>query len=386
MLNSSLARASLAKNWRLTWFSISILILAGVVMYIQLAAGAAQILSYGAFERQAKADIIILHAPTSKWPFPHFRPLKAEVASLVSGRPGIDAIEIVEDRRLSARLETSAELDDFIGLRIIDLDGPALSAPRSLSNAALGLLRQPGAVIITEADARKHGIRLGDQLTTRSQKKLRVVATIRGGLGEGESLVSLRTAQLVDPRPPLVSQSGDAMMMALLAASDSSADPERVGAALSIELKPYGAIALTRDQFANQIRQQILRDRRDVRGFLIVALFMVLATGVIVTQAALSSIVAQRAQFATLLALGVARWRIAALILHQCAWIGVLGAAFAVSGALLAQAVLSQLNVDLVMLPIFVPLVSATLIGSALLGGGLAALSAMSIRPIELLR
>ncbi|MFZ4687366.1 MAG: hypothetical protein ACOYMK_17385, partial [Hyphomonadaceae bacterium] len=47
LTSAKLATAGLSHDWRRTWFTVSILMLDGVVAYVQLAATTAQLLSYG---------------------------------------------------------------------------------------------------------------------------------------------------------------------------------------------------------------------------------------------------------------------------------------------------------------------------------------------------
>ena len=380
--SARLATTSLSHDWRRTWFTVSILMLAGVIAYVQLAATTAQLLSYGAVERQATAEIVVLDRDALSRNGPGLRPLRPEIVAALSASAGVGAFEPLAERSVRIPLPNSGGHRNYLSAAIVNPLPPALSAPRSLSDEAKRLLSLPNSLILTDVDARATGLALGDEVKINGNVLL-VVGLVRGGLGANGSMVSRQTAVSVrgSPRDGVLPPATTVLVQP---ANGVTAD--QLVRELDAVLAPLGGAAVSRDQLVKNISDQILQERSDIRGFLIIALFMAAVTTIIVLQATNSSIVAQRAEFSILLALGVPRWGLTSIILQQAFWLGVLSAAFAISGALIAQVILTHFDVAMAMQPSFVPPISGLLIGATVLGGLIALPSALAIKPVDLLR
>lgn len=384
LTSAKLAAAGLSHDLRRTWFTVSILMLAGVVAYVQLAATTAQLLSYGATERQATAEIVVLDRNAADnnrrgW---DMRPLKPEVLAVIAASAGIEAYETLAERSVRISLPENVGRRNYLLATIVDPLPPALSAPLSLSDEAKQLLSLPSSLVLTEIDARATGLSLGSEVKLNG-KSLRVVGLMRGGLGANGSMVSRQTAIGVRRSAP---GGGAPRPTTVLVKPAHGVTTDQLVRELDTALAPLGAAAISREQLVRNISDRILEERSDIRGFLVIALFMAAVTIVIVLQATNSSIAAQRAEFAILLALGVPRWGLASIILQQAAWLGVLSAAFAISGALVAQVFLTYFDVAMAMQTSFVPPVTGLLIGSTVVGGLIALPGALTIKPVDLLR
>jgi putative ABC transport system permease protein len=106
----------------------------------------------------------------------------------------------------------------------------------------------------------------------------------------------------------------------------------------------------------------------------------------IISQAIHAMIAGQRVEFATLLAMGVPKWRVALLVLEQTVWIGLIASAFALSGGLVGQLVLEKAGVYILLYPSQVPLVSGAILVTSCLAGMMSLPTIFGLKPVELLR
>lgn len=191
------------------------------------------------------------------------------------------------------------------------------------------LLRQPGAVIVDQADLQQLGTAVGGNAWLNGQR-VQVVAAISGlrGLGGVNVLASTDTARRLQP--------GDANTSATYWVATLRQFAKAVNVLARLEpqasqrgtgfTNPFGAYAVwTADEFARRSQLYWLLDT----GAGITVLFMaaiVCVVGAVLTSQSLMAVVTSSArEYATLNALGVSLFSLSRVVLEQASWIGVIG-------------------------------------------------------------
>lgn len=376
----SLARATLSHAWRRVAFLTTILAAAGLICYLQLGVTVGQLLSFANAERLTSADLVVATLPARRGVGLGVAtyPLPSDAVDIVSRSPLVEASEKVTVRRLTVDLGDA----EYLELKIVETRPPALSLPITMTDEVVSLLDKPFGIVLSEKAARKTGLALGSTVPLRGQT-LRVLGIVRGSLGARDSMISKMTYEALAKDLPAPRR---APVSSVLVRLVDGSDPADAAKQLTASLKSLGAAALTREQLVDRITRTAVEARIDLQGFLIVAVMVAVVAMIIVMQAMIGSVAAQSAEFGIMLALGTSRRRLASIVLEQVFWIGTLGAAFAIVGALAAKIILSALSVEYALLPNFVLLISAVSIGSAILGGIASLPAVFSIKPIDLLR
>jgi putative ABC transport system permease protein len=373
---NGLAQLHLSHNWLRAWFAILTLILAGIAIYLQLGLSNFYLSRYAIFERQATAPIVVL-----------------------SNDQGMDERLQVPDRVID-QVRRSAPVGDFELIRqtqaflgrgpkggelltkVIDPKDPALSAPMGMPTEAKQLLQTPNSILLTDEDASATGFGLGDEVV-RDGVRLRIVGLMDSNLGPRGSMISRETLETLNQA------SGNKRKIPVYSILVAPKVGMPVGTAianLNRELEPIGAQAMSREQLTERIVEESLKESRDIRAFLHLAIFVGVIALLIISQAIHAMMAGQKVEFATLLAMGVPKWRVALLVLEQTLWIGLIASAFAVSGSLLGQLVLEKADVYILLYPAQVPLVTGLILSTSCLAGLLTLPTIFGLKPVELLR
>jgi putative ABC transport system permease protein len=373
---NALAQLHLSHNWLRAWFAILTLILAGIAIYLQLGLSSYFLSRYALLERQATAPIVVL---SQKQGTDRYVKIPDEAIAQIGRSPNVGNFELIRQKHTYLGIGTKGQ--EFV-VNIIDPNEPALSAPLVMPTEAKQLLQIPNSVLLTDEDARSSGLGLGDEFVQHGVK-LRVVGLIDGNLGPRGSLVSRETVETLNNA---ADRKRDTPVYSILIAPKAGTSVGQAITGLNRELKALGAQAMSREQLTQKVIEDALKDQRDIRAFIYLAFFIGVIALLIISQAIHAMIAGQRVEFATLLAMGVPKWRVALLVLEQTVWIGLIASAFALSGGLVGQLVLEKAGVYILLYPSQVPLVSGAILVTSSLAGMMSLPTIFGLKPVELLR
>ena len=373
---NALARMHLSHNWLRAWFAILTLILAGIAIYLQLGLSNHFLSRYALLERQATAPIVVLSQKQSN---DRYEKIPDAAISQIGRSPNVGESELIGQKHAYLGIGTKGQ---ELVANVIDPYDPALSAPLIMPPEAKQLLQIPNSVLLTDEDARSSGLGLGDEFVQHGVK-LRVVGLMDWNLGPRGSLVSRQTVETLNKA---ADRKRDTPVYSILIAPKAGTSVGQAIAGLNRELKAHGAQAMSREQLTQLVIEDALKDQRDIRAFIYLAVFIGVIALLIISQAIHAMIAGQRVEFATLLAMGVPKWRVALLVLEQTVWIGLIASAFALSGGLLGQLVLEKADVYILLYPSQVPLVSGAILATSGLAGLMTLPTIFGLKPVELLR
>ncbi|MCA3694211.1 FtsX-like permease family protein [Aquidulcibacter sp.] len=373
---NALAQLHLSHNWLRAWFAILTLILAGIAIYLQLGLSNYFLSRYALLERQATAPIVVL---SEKQGTDQYIKISDEAIERVAQSPDVGAFELIRQKRVYLGKGPSGA-----GLRVnvIDPVAPALSAPLIMPDEAKLLLQIPNSVLLTDEDARATGLGLGDEVV-RENARFRVVGLMDGNLGPGGSVISRRTLEVLNAA---IDRDQDTPVYSILVAQKEGKSVGQAIAGLNRDLKSVGAQAMSRERLTQKVIEDSLKEQRDIRAFVYLATFVGVIALLIISQAIHAMMAGQRVEFATLLAMGVPKWRVAFLVLEQTIWIGLIASAFALSGGLLGQLALEKVDVYILLYPAQVPWVTGAIIATSCFAGLITLPTIFGLKPVELLR
>jgi putative ABC transport system permease protein len=233
-------------------------------------------------------------------------------------------------------------------------------------------LREPGAIVVDESEKERLGLSDIGDLGTINGHRVRLVGWVKGVKAIGGPFIfcSIETARSV-----VHMQRGQATF--LLGRCRNPDDAARVAERLKTQYTDMSAFTST--QLSNQTRLHWLTKTRVGIAMGITAVLGLIVGAVITSQTLYGATVALRDQFATLVAMGIPRWRLFGLVLSISFWVGVAGIAIALPVAFLIRLGIEWF--ELAKLPLYwwllVPAAGITLL-MALLSG------AFSLRALEL--
>jgi putative ABC transport system permease protein len=258
----------------------------------------------------------------------------------------------------------------------------ALGVVRQISPEARRRLTEPDTVVVDEQDIGALGLRRGvGEFAEVNDHRVRVVGTVHGFQGVNILYIfcSAQTARRLLPSL----QQPQRTMFGLARCRDPR-DAERVARRLRERYPEMGVY--TSADFSEIVRSYWLF-RSNAGTVMICTVGLALLVGLVVTsQSMRAAVVASLREYAVLDALGIPRWRAAALVLGQSWWIGVAGlaVAFPLIFALSWAAVPIR---TLVLLPTGLLLTTAGLSMIVVVLSGVAALRSLRrIEPANLLR
>ena len=373
---NALAQLHLSHNWLRAWFAILTLILAGIAIYLQLGLSNYFLSRYALLERQATAPIVVL---SEKQGADQSIKISDEAIERVVRSPDVGAFELVRQKRVYLGMGPSGK-----GLRVsvIDPVAPALSAPLIMPDEAKLLLQIPNSVLLTDEDARATGLGLGDEVV-RENVRFRVVGLMDGNLGPGGSVTSRGTLEVLNAA---IDRNQETPVYSILVAPNKGKLVGQTIASLNRDLKSVGAQAMSRERLTQKVIEDSLKEQGDIRAFVYLATFVGVIALLIISQAIHAMMAGQRVEFATLLAMGVPKWRVAFLVLEQTIWIGLIAAAFAISGGLLGQLALEKVDVYILLYPAQIPWVTGAIIATSCFAGLITLPTIFGLKPVELLR
>lgn len=373
---NALAQTHLSHNWLRAWFAILTLILAGIAIYLQLGLSNYFLSRYALLERQATAPIVVL---SERQGIEQYEKIPEAAIAQVGQSAFVGDFEVIGQKQAYLGRGPGGE-----GLRVnvINPISPALSAPQIMSVEAKRLLQLPNSVLLTDEDARATGLGLGDEVE-REGVRFRVVGLMDGNLGPGGSVISRQTLDVLNQT---LDRKREIPIYSILIAPKNGKSVSQAIAGLNRELNSLGAQVMSRERLTQKVIEDSLKRNRDIRAFLYMAIVVGVIALLIISQAIHGMMEGQRVEFATLLAMGVPKWRVAILVLEQTVWIGLIASAFALSGGLIGQLVLEKVDVYILLYPAQIPLVTGAILATSCLAGMMSLPTIFGLKPVELLR
>jgi putative ABC transport system permease protein len=271
-----------------------------------------------------------------------------------------------------------AEVCCVIGSR---LERGALGAVSDLTPGMRALLKEPGAVVVDESELDRLGVSGVGGIAELAGRRVRVVGLLKGvkSLGPPYVFCSLRTAYRVQP----IFHEYPGHAMYLLGRCDRAEEAPAVARRLR---KLPAMSAFTRSEFSAQTQTYWATHTAAGAGMGFTVLLSLLVGMAVTSQTLYAATAASLREYAVLRALGIPRWRMAALVMAQSLWVGLAGVALAAplvfglaSGARLAGA-------QVLLPPELFAIGGVMTIVMALLSGIAALRSLRLVEPIVLLR
>lgn len=304
------------------------------------------------------------------------QPIHEGYLALLASQPEVEHCEIFEQgHHLWVKPDGGSESCMIVGSR---LAGDALGAIAGLTPQLRSRLTERGTVVIDDCDLERLGIRGVGDTAEIGHKRVRVVGLVHGmrGLANAYVFCSVQTAR------ELLHQNQEQTTY-LLARCRTPAGADRVVARFRGN---HNLEAFTSEEFSLKSRLYWLTKTKAGLAMGWTAVLGLLVGAVITGQTLYAATAASRSEYATLLAMGIPRWRMGVSVVWQCAVVGLVGIALALP-TILGLAELADLVGANVLLPpwLLAGMTAATLIVA--LVSGLAALRLLlSIEPALLLR
>lgn len=257
--------------------------------------------------------------------------------------------------------------DDALGLLSDLRERPALRK----------LLTEPGAIVIDESEFGRLGVSKVGDMAKIADYNVRVVGTIRGvkSLAGPYVFCSRETAR------PFLHLRPDQTTYVLASSRNPDAVVERLNRAYDGEM-----LAFTKDQFSSRTQMHWLIKTKAGFALFLAAGLGLLVGAVVTSQTLYAATAAAMREYAVLRALGIPRWRMAASVVAQSFWVGLLGIVLAIPVAFVLSQGAEMLHVP-VPLPLKLIATAATLTLAVALLSGLAALRSLRlVEPASLLR
>ncbi|MCI0704918.1 MAG: ABC transporter permease [Planctomycetia bacterium] len=251
------------------------------------------------------------------------KPIPRSYITRVEGREGVVSLE--EYIASFANFTRSTGGTDLCFLLGSKTDYGSAGAAGLLTREQINALTLPDSIIVDESDVERLGLNNPEGKSKINGKEVKLVGTVKGvkSLAAPWVFCSLYTARhlLGFLLPP-------DNVTYFLVRCDSPERAKQIVADLKAE---YGSDmgAYTAEEFS--LRSRLYWLTRTKAGIAIgyAALLGLIVGAVITAQTLYSATIANAKEFAILLALGIPRWRIAAMVIAQSFWVGVIGIALA---------------------------------------------------------
>lgn len=375
----ALARKTLIHEWRRFVPVVLAVGFAGVMLVAQAALALGIFGTAAIYVQASSADLWAGYPGTQSVNFG--RSIDADVAMRLRMDPDISQVEAYEwvDGDWRGQGQTGASVSVYVSG--ISVRPEAMLFDRLLPVWLRERLREPGAVIVDEADLQTLGLGPGTSRAWINGHSIRVVGLLRGlrGLGGVNVLASLDTAREIAGDP---AAHGSTYYVAR-----TLGDPQAVQSRLADSGGSFGPFEVwTAAQFAARSQRYWLLDTGAGMAVVFMALIVCLVGAVITNQSFASVVQASAREYATLNALGASRGALARVVVEQSCMVGGLGMLMAalISAGLLALA--RVYHVPVAMTPL-VALACALLVAMmALLSSIMAVRSLLRTDPSLLLR
>lgn len=374
----SLARANLMHDWRRHFTAVAVLVLAGLLMTIQLGFVLGFMESFGAVQRQVRADLVVhpKAAPGSLFGGA-FDPRHE---GLVWMHPAVVAVQKGRNFGGFAEWRGAGDVRRPMQLTILDPAPDAMTYPVRFPESLRETLAAPGMLVLPRATARALGVSLGDRARL-SSAEVAVGGIVDGlpSIGGLNAIVSPQTAALMSG-----SQSASADRF-LVRIAEGWAVQQVIGQ-LNALLADAGLQASRPDVLAGNLGMAELLEPGP--GWILMgsAFFALIVGCGIASQTLRGAFLAQLKEFGALRALGVSRRRMAFIALEQAWWTGLASIPLAALIAYGIRRAAAEFDVPIA-LPTGLMVGSSLLLLAVALLAGLFSLTAVTrVEPAELLR
>jgi putative ABC transport system permease protein len=304
------------------------------------------------------------------------QPIDERLLAELAVHPEVRRCEIfVQGRGLWHRPDGAAELCMVVGSR---LEEGALGAMSVLTAELRARLTEPNTVVIDESDMSKLGVSAVGEFAEISDRRVRVVGTVRGvkGMANAYVLCSIRTARRL-----LYLEPNQAVFLL-----GRCRNPEDAATVVGRFANSSRLTAFTREGFSRGSRLYWLTKSKAGIALGWTAILGLVIGAAITGQTLYAATAGNLREYAVLRALGIPRWRMEAAVAWQCLGVAVIGTLLAIPAVFLA-ALLADLSGLHVLLPpwLLASMTAITLVVALL--SGLAALRLLrSVDPVLLLR
>lgn len=306
-------------------------------------------------------------------------PIPESWASFVASQPEVEYTEVyLYSYGFWHKPTGGSEVCCVIGSRLGDR---SLGAIRDLRPELRMRLTEPGTVVVDESELGRLGLRGVGDVAEVFGHRVRLIGLVRGFKSVAGPFVfcSLRTARRM--LPMFVQKPHDTMY--LLAHCHRPDEAERLVGRLR---QNSDISAFTSAEFSLRTRLYWLTQTKAGIGMGFTAALALLVGLVITSQTLYAATAVSLREYAVLQALGISRWRMAALVVAQSFWVGLFGVALAMPVIFTLGACANLANAR-VHLPAWLLLAGGGLTMLMALLSGLAALRSLRlVEPITLLR
>jgi putative ABC transport system permease protein len=304
------------------------------------------------------------------------RPVPESYLSRLAAQPEVDAPEIyLQGFAYWSKPKGATELCIVIGSR---LDDNALGYVNELTPEMRSRITEPGAIIVDESELDRLGIQGVGDVAEISGQHVRVVGLVHGlkSLAGPYVFCSVGTAR------PLLHLLPEQTTYLLARCHNPVEAPAVVD-----RLQAYSSMsAFTSDDFSLRTRMHWLTTTRAGIALGCAAALGLLVGAVVTSQTLYAATAASLREYAVLQALGIPRWRMAATVLAQAFWVGMIGIAVAVPVLYGLREGADRLGAK-ILLPSWLLAATAAVTMTMALLSGLAALRSLRlVEPATLLR
>jgi putative ABC transport system permease protein len=372
----SLARSSLLYEWRRYLPAVLAITFAGLLMVVQVA------LLMGLF---ATVSVVVDKSAAQLWigfrdtqSVDLGRPLAARSDAAAWAHPGVERVE----RYVSAYgdLRRSDGVPITVLLNAVDTSDHALAFSALLTPQQRAMLREPGAILIDEADVSKLGAR-SDWKVEINGRGARIAGVVRGlrAVGGVNVVGSYATMRQLAPE---TAEQVTFHLVRLRPGWDPRAVAQDIG---DRSATPRYSVWLSEDFSVRSQTYWLLESGTGIgSGF---ASVLALIVGIAITSQTLAAaVMGSIKEFAALRALGVSRGSLRRVVIEQSLWVGAVG--LAVTALLVAGIAWlgTALNVAMAFSAWMLGGVAALMIAIAVASGVLALRPLLHAEPATLLR
>jgi len=242
-------------------------------------------------------------------------------------------------------------------------------------------LTEPDTIVIDESDKKRMGLKEVGEKGKLNGIEVTLVGTVRGlkSLAAPWVFCSLTTA-----RKSLSAFVPPGYTTYLLAKCESPARAQQIAEELRDEYPEMSVY--TADEFSFSCRWYWLTRTKAGLALGYAALLGLTVGAIITAQSLYSATMASAREYATLLALGIPRRKIAGLVLSQSMWVGLFGVIMAVPAVAILVTIAEAAGTRILLKPEVLIGAAVITLGTALLAGLFALRSVRRIEPMSLLR
>ena len=305
------------------------------------------------------------------------RPFREGFLARVAAQPEVARCEIyLQGFAYWTKRDGGTELCMVIGSRLAD---DALGHIDKLTPELRDKLTEPGAIVVDESDMDRLGVRGVGDVGEVTGHRVKVVGLTRGlkSLAGPYVFCSINTARPMLRYPP-------DQATYVLAKCHNPADAPRVVERLRAEYDNLSAFTARDFSVRSQVHWLTKTKAGIALGY--AAALGLLVGAVVTSQTLYAATAASLREFAVLRALGIPRWRMAALVLSQSFWVGIVGVALALPAVYLLAWGADELGVRVLLKPWLLGAATAVTLTMAMLSGLLALRSLRLVEPATLLR